>query len=63
MEYILPVIIVIGAFIVVALAVSATWKKVPSDKAGVVVGVEAKGSHRRGLRRDPRVSEDGYHHP
>ena len=39
MGYIIPIVIIIAAIIVIILAVSATWKKVPSDKAGVIVGI------------------------
>ena len=39
MEYLLPVGIIVAAFVVVIVAISSTWKKVPSDKAGVVVGI------------------------
>ena len=39
MVYFGPIIIIVVALIVVLLAISSTWKKVPSDKAGVIVGV------------------------
>jgi len=39
MEYIIPIVIIVVAIFVVILAISGTWKKVPSDKAGVIVGV------------------------
>ena len=39
MDYIIPIGIIVVAFIVVVCAISTTWKKVPSDKAAVVVGV------------------------
>jgi flotillin len=38
-DYVIPVILIIAAIIVVIIAISSTWKKVPSDKAGVIVGV------------------------
>ena len=39
MEYLIPVGIIIVALAVIVAAISTTWKKVPSDKAGVVVGI------------------------
>ena len=39
MNYIIPLVIIVAAIIVIVLAISCTWKKVPSDKAGVIVGV------------------------
>ena len=39
MEYIIPLGIVVAAIIIVLVAISSTWRKVPSDKAGIVVGV------------------------
>ena len=39
MNYLVPVILIVTGIIVVLLAISSTWKKVPSDKAGVIVGV------------------------
>ncbi|MDR0469033.1 MAG: flotillin family protein, partial [Peptococcaceae bacterium] len=39
MMYLIPLGIIVLALIVVVMAISSTWKKVPSDKAGVVVGV------------------------
>ncbi|MCL2828195.1 MAG: SPFH domain-containing protein [Oscillospiraceae bacterium] len=33
------VLTIIGAILVVVIAISITWKKVPSDKAGVIVGI------------------------
>ena len=39
MDYIIPIVIIVAAFIVILVAISTTWKKVPSDKAGVIVGV------------------------
>lgn len=39
MTYIIPVAIVVAAILVVIIAISSTWRKVPSDKAGVVVGI------------------------
>lgn len=38
-SYLIPVAIIIGAIILIVIAISATWKKVPSDKAGVIVGI------------------------
>ena len=39
MNYLIPVIAIVAAVIIVILAISSTWKKVPSDKAGVIVGI------------------------
>ncbi|MCL2166118.1 MAG: SPFH domain-containing protein [Clostridiales bacterium] len=39
MGYLIPVLIIVVALVVIVGAISTTWKKVPSDKAGVVVGV------------------------
>lgn len=39
MGYLIPVIVIVAAVIIVILAISSTWKKVPSDKAGVIVGI------------------------
>jgi len=39
MQYLVPIIIIVAAFIIVILAIGNTWKKVPSDKAGVIVGI------------------------
>jgi len=38
MGYVVPILIILAIIIVVILAISRTWKKVPSDKAGVIVG-------------------------
>jgi len=39
MEYLIPVGLIVLAIILIVIVISATWKKVPSDKAGVIVGV------------------------
>ncbi|MCL2046292.1 MAG: SPFH domain-containing protein [Oscillospiraceae bacterium] len=39
MPYIIAISVIVVAFILVLIVISGTWKKVPSDKAGVVVGV------------------------
>jgi len=39
MGYLVPVVIIVAAILVILLAISSTWKKVPSDKAGVIVGI------------------------
>ena len=39
MEYLIPVVIIVVAIILILVVISSTWKKVPSDKAGVIVGI------------------------
>jgi len=39
MQYILPIVVIVAALILIVIVVSTTWRKVPSDKAGVIVGV------------------------
>ena len=39
MDYLVPAGIILAAVLVVLIAISTTWRKVPSDKAGVVVGI------------------------
>jgi len=38
-QYIVPVILIVVGFVLIVSVIATTWKKVPSDKAGVIVGV------------------------
>ena len=57
------VVLIILALVVVIAAILSTWKKIPADKAAVIVGLGTPQSCHRGRNdRDPHRPADGCDH-